>query len=84
MARRSTVNNQDRQRLVDCHEAGDDVMNLAEQLGVNRDTARSVIRVWMSEGRVEAKPRGGTRNRRVDNEMLQEICEWPERIPSQH
>ena len=48
-------------------------MNFAEQLGVNRDTARSVIRVCMSEGREEAKPCGGTRNRRVDNEMLQEI-----------
>lgn len=72
MARRS-VSNQDRQRLVDCYEAGDDFINLAEQLGVNRDTARSVIRVWLNEGRVEAKARGGARNQRVDGEMVQEI-----------
>ena len=61
---RKPVSNQDRQRLVDCYEGGEDFVSLAEQLGIHVDTARSVIRVWMSEGRVEAKARGGARNRR--------------------
>ena len=63
---RKPVSNQDRQRLVDCYEGGEDFVSIAEQLGIHVDTARSVIRVWMSEGRVEAKARarGGARNRR--------------------
>lgn len=29
--------------------------------------------MWINEGRVEAKARGGSRNKRVDNEMLEKI-----------
>ena len=64
---------QDRQRLVDCLENGDDYIALAEQLGIHTDTARSVIRVWMEEARVEAKPRGGALNKKVDDEMAEEV-----------
>ena len=71
--RRRAVSNRDRQRLVDCFENGDDFIMLAEQLGIHADTARSVVRVWMEEARVEAKPRGGARNRKVDDEMVEEI-----------
>jgi len=54
-------------------ENGDDYIALAEQLGIHTDTARSVIRVWMEEARVEAKPRGGARNKKVDEEMAEEV-----------
>ena len=71
--RRNTVSNQDRRRLVDTFESGEDFINLANQLGIHHDTARSIIRLWMAEGRVEARPRGGPRNIRVDGEMVAEI-----------
>ena len=71
--RRRTVSNQDRQRLVDCFENGEDFIVLAQQLQIHPDTARSVIRLWMEEARVEAKPRGGARNKKVDNEMAAEV-----------
>ena len=70
---RRLVPTQDRQRLVDCHEDGGDIIELADRLGINHDTDRSIIRVWMDEGRVEAKPLGGVQNVRVDEEMLAEI-----------
>ena len=69
------VSNTDRQRLVTAYEGGEDFVALADVLGINRDTARSVIRVWREEGRVERLPRGGPRNRRVDEEMVATILE---------
>ena len=39
------VSNTDRQRLVAAYEGGEDFVALADVLGINRDTARSVIRV---------------------------------------
>ena len=78
--RRRAVSNQDRQLLVDCLENGDDFIVLAEQLGIHTDTARSVIRVWMEDARVEAKPRGGARNKKVD-EMAEEVRRFARENP---
>ena len=41
----------DRQRLVDSFEAGEDCLHLANQLGINYSTARSIIWVWLQDGR---------------------------------
>lgn len=68
--RKNQVSNTDRHRLVAAYEEGEDFVALADALKINRDTARSVIRVWREEGRFERLPRGGTRNRRVDEEMI--------------
>ena len=73
MNRRNQVTNTDRGRVVAAYEGGEDFVALGDALGINRDTARSVIRVWREEGRVERIPRGGTRNRRVDEEMIAAI-----------
>ena len=54
--RRNQVSNTDRQCLVTACEGGEDLVSLADALGINRDTARSVIRVWREEGRVERLP----------------------------
>lgn len=72
---RNVIGNMDRQRLVDAYENGNDYLALADQLHINRDSARNVIRVWMADGRVNRLPMGGTRNGnvRVDQEMVNEI-----------
>lgn len=69
MSRRNRVSNTDRRRIVDTFENGEDYLNLADTLSINRDTARSIIRVWRDEGRVERRAQGGRRNIRVDEEM---------------
>ncbi len=74
---RNIVPNRDRRRLVETFENGDDYLLLAAQMNINRHTARSVIRVWMDEARVDRLPMGGRRNGnlKVDDEMLQAILE---------
>ena len=70
---RNRISNEDRRRIVDMHENGGDIIRLADDLGINRDTARSVIRVWMAEARVERLPQGGRRHVKVDDAMRDEI-----------
>ena len=50
---RDKVSNEDRQRIVDAFEDGYDWQEFARQLNVKMETARSIIRVWVREGRVE-------------------------------
>lgn len=68
--RRNTIQNADRQRIVNCYENGDDFILLADQLQINRDTARSIIRTWMEKGTVNRATRGGALNTRTDQEMI--------------
>ena len=51
-----------RERLVDTHEAGDDNLDLAQRIGVNCNTAHSIIRLWLCDGRVEGQQQGGAHN----------------------
>ena len=59
---RGRISNIDRQRLVDAFEDGDDYHELAALLSIPYQTARSIIRVWLAEGRVQSLPEGGARN----------------------
>jgi hypothetical protein len=44
---------------VNCFEAGGDFMQLARQLNINQSTARSIVRVWQQQGRIDKLPQGG-------------------------
>ena len=72
---RNRVPQTDRQRLVDCLEAGEDYLHLANQLGINYSTARNIIRVWQQDGRVESRRRGGAHNVVVTDAMDEAIQE---------
>ena len=63
------VSNVDRQRLVDAFEDGDNYHELAALLGIPYQTARSIIRVWLAEGRVQRLPEGGARNIKLTDDM---------------
>lgn len=71
--RNRRVSNTDRGRIIASFEKGDDFILLADSLNINRDTARSIIRVWRAEARVERLPQGGSRNRRIDKEMVETL-----------
>lgn len=77
------VSNADRQRLIKAHESNEDVVQLARQMGINTDTARSIIRVWMTEGRMNALPCGGQRMQSVkmDADMVQTMLEIVQQQP---
>ena len=42
---------------------------VADTIGVNRSTARSIVARYIREGRIAEIPRGGANNVRVDSEM---------------
>ena len=68
--RRNRIPNEVRRRIVRAFEdPTEDYLSVADTLGVNRSTARSIVATYLREGRVNERPRGGRNNVRVDNEM---------------
>ena len=63
------VSNVDWQRLFDAFEDSDDYHELTALLGVPYQTVRSIIRVWLAEGRVQRLPEGGARNLKLTGGM---------------
>ena len=47
----------------------EDYLSVADTLGVNRSTARGIVARYITEGRIQERPRGGRNNVRVDDEM---------------
>ena len=70
--RRKRISQEDRERLVRAFQEEDqDYVMVADALGVNRSTARSIISRYIREKRVDERPRGGRNNVKFDNEMNQ-------------
>ena len=63
MAQRQEIQQEDKERLVRAfEEQNEDYLALADELGINRSTARSMITRYMREGHIEERPRGGRNN----------------------
>ena len=61
-----------RQRHVEAFEdACEDYLVVGVTLGVNRSTSRSIIATFLKDCRMEERPRGGSNNVKVDEEMRQ-------------
>ena len=69
MPRNRRTRNEDRARLIDCYERGEDFVALADTLGVKRTTAYAIIRRFQNINVVEAMHAGG-RPKIIDNETL--------------
>ena len=70
MPPRNRIPLEQRQRIVRAFEDdGEDYLFVADTLGVNRSTARSIVARYIREGRIEERPRGGRNKVRVDEEM---------------
>ena len=55
---------------VSFEDTNEDYLMVADTIGVNRSTARSIVaRYSIREGRIAERPRGGANNVRVDNEI---------------
>ena len=81
MPKNKRISDIDKQRLFDCHSRGDDYINLAENLGVKRTTAISIVSRMQKRAGVSSLPSGGAIHRKVDDEMRDEmrniLCEYP-------
>ena len=70
MSRRKRIALKHRERIVRAFEdVNEDYPIVADTLGVNRSTARSIVSRYVREGRIAERPRGGPNHVRVDNEM---------------
>ena len=61
---------QDRHRIIESHSQGEDFVALAKNLGVNRSSAYSIVKLWLAEERAEPLPRCGGRKVIIDEESL--------------
>lgn len=65
------VSDQDRNCIIEAYESDAmDYTQVGEALGVKRQTARSIITVYLREGRRNALQRGGHRPLKVDQQMM--------------
>jgi len=70
MPRRNRIPFEHRERLVRAFEdVNEDYLIVADTLGINRSTARSIVSRYVREGRIAERPRGGPNHVRVVNEM---------------
>lgn len=75
------IGNEDRGRLIDAFEAQRDYIQLADNLEINRNTARSIITTYLREGRRNKLQRGGARNTKMDDEMKERLEHLIDRNP---
>ena len=70
MQRRNRIPFEHRERLLRAFEdVNEDYLIVADTLGINRSTARSIVLRYVREGRIAERPRRGPNHVRVDNEM---------------
>ena len=67
----------DKRRIFEIHSNCGDFLTLARSLGIKRTTAYTIVRRW----REENPPKGGSHNRKIDDEILQHAVEILEGIP---
>ena len=68
--RYNRISDVDRRRLVEAFEGNNqDYLELADNLGIKRSTARSIVRTYLETGRANKLPRGGAHNSKMDEEM---------------
>jgi transposase len=72
----------DRNRIVSAHQWGEDYVFFAQQLDINRQTARNIIIRHETEGRVELLQRGGSRGEKMDALMKSYVIEKVEQKPT--
>lgn len=65
MSRYQRTSDEDKRRLYDAHQRGDDYVHLARQLGIKRTTAWSIIKTADDNGGQVSHPRGSSRQQRV-------------------
>lgn len=70
MPRYRRTSNEDRSRIVESYNAGEDFVALADTLRIQRTTAYSIVRTYQREERTDAVSRAGGRPKSLDNETL--------------
>ena len=67
--RYNIASNADRNRIIDAFENEGDYLQVAETLGIKRQTARSIVVTYIRQNRRDARQRRGARPPKVDQDM---------------
>ena len=77
---RDRVSAEDKQRIIDAYVNGEDYVETAKLLGIKRTTVWGIVHRYQLYGQVN-RPRGGARNRKVDQEMIDQMIATVEEHP---
>lgn len=66
---------QDKRRLVQCFNGGGDYQQLARQLNIKKSTAWAIVKRANANNGVAAQARGGFRWKKLDDEMMERVCQ---------
>lgn len=83
--RRRRISLEDKKRLVRAHTNGEDYVQVADTLGINRSSARSILSKALKlddPEELEEKRRGGPHNIKVDDQMKAAMSEILDRNPT--
>ena len=75
-SKRRATSLEDRKRVVAAYERGQTVPNICEMFGLNRFTVYSILRKVRLTGVVEARKRGGTKPKKLSNDVIDSIKRW--------
>ena len=76
------TSNEDRRRIIEAFESENrDYLELADDLGIKRATARSIVATFLREGRQEKLARGGATHAKMDDDMRNRLQFVLERNP---
>lgn len=81
MPRRTMVTDSDRKRLIDKFNENEDFLTTAQELGIKRTTAYSIISKYVKTGEIYSR-HGGGRYNKVDNEMIDFLLMLIEATPT--
>ena len=76
------TSNEDRRRIVESYEAGDDFIALATTLGIKRTTAYSIVTTFQRQSRTTAIEQAGGRPKVIDDETLDLVVTLLEAYPA--
>ena len=67
---KNQIGQEDKERLVLAYKAPEqDYLAIADNLGINRSTARGIVAQYLRENRVDERPRGGRNHVKADDEV---------------
>ena len=72
----NTVTTKDHQRILSAYKEDQDWLLLATQLGIKRQTARNIVRIFLKDNREHALPKDGKGPKLLDASMIQCLVDF--------
>lgn len=76
------ISNVDRNRIINAYEEGRDYLHVATVLGICRQTANGIVKLFQRTGQRDKRPKGGAKNQKVTNDYKELIIAMVEEKPT--